>query len=234
MAAKLATGSNQFISSARVRKYAKLMGLPLERYYYSRTSTPFLFFNNPSAGFYSDMFLKSVDKSFSTQPVSRCFANGIPSDTLNKMLYVDTKTWLPDDLLVKADKMTMANSIELRVPFLDHKVLEFAASLPCNYKLRGLTGKYIAKRALRGRVPKAIINRPKAGFPVPYASWLRKELRQSVRDILFDRKTIERGYFQRQGVEALLSEEERYGGFSKEIFSLVVLELWHRSFLEST
>ena len=83
------------------------------------------------------------------------------------MLYVDTKTWLPDDLLLKADKMTMANSVELRVPLLDHKVLEFAASLPANFKVRGFTTKYIAKRALGGLVPKEIVRRREDGISGP-------------------------------------------------------------------
>ena len=89
------------------------------------------------------------------------------------MLYLDTKTWLPDDLLIKADKMTMANSVELRVPLLDHKLLEFAAALPPNLKVHGFTTKYLAKKALEQRIPQEIVRRRKAGFPVPYEGWLR-------------------------------------------------------------
>jgi asparagine synthase (glutamine-hydrolysing) len=148
------------------------------------------------------------------------------------MLYVDTKTWLPDDLLIKADKMTMANSLELRVPLLDHKVLEFAASLPSNFKVNRFTTKYILKKAFGGRIPKEILRRKKTGFPVPYAHWLRTDLKQYVRDILFDRRTLERGYFEKSQIERLVSDHERNGNFSKEIFSLVTLELWHRVFLE--
>ena len=80
---------------------------------------------------------------------------------------MDTKTWLPDDVLIKADKLTMANSVELRVPFLDHKVLEFAARIPAEFKLKGLSTKHILKKAFEGRVPKEILNRRKEGFPVP-------------------------------------------------------------------
>ena len=109
------------------------------------------------------------------------------------MLYVDSKTWLPDDLLVKADKMTMANSVELRVPFLDHQVLEFAARLPENAKVRGLTTKYILKRAFNGRVPKQILDRPKTGFPVPYDAWFKGELREPIFDMLRDRRTVREG-----------------------------------------
>ncbi len=120
-----------------------------------------------------------------------------------------------------------------RVPFLDHKVLEFAASLPSSYKLRGFTRKYIAKKALNHRVPVEILTRPKAGFPVPYDSWLRNDLHNWVNQILLDKRTLERGYFRRSCVENLISMDSSIGGNSKEIFSLVTLELWHRAFLEN-
>ena len=151
-------------------------------------------------------------------------------NNLDKMLYVDTKTWLPDDLLIKADKITMANSIELRVPFLDHKVMEFAASLPTNFKVHGFTTKYLAKKALSRRVPQEIINRKKTGFPVPYESWLRTDLNSWLRDLLFSQRAMERGYFDRSGVESLFLKNSETGAYSKEIFCLAVLELWHRIF----
>ena len=149
------------------------------------------------------------------------------------MLYVDTRTWLPDDLLVKADKMTMANSVELRVPLLDHKLLEFAATLPSNFKVNGFSMKYIAKRCLRKQIPVEILERKKAGFPVPYENWLRTDLRDSVSNILLDRETTDRGYFNKSAVEKLIRDNSESGGYAKEIFSLVVLELWHREFLRS-
>src|SRR6201988_2892187 len=101
--------------------------------------------------------MHSVDKRKSLSPMNELLAHCSDYDILSKMLYVDTKTWLTDDLLLKADKMTMANSIELRVPLLDHKLLEFAASLPSEFKVRGFTTKYIAKRVLEKRVPEPII-----------------------------------------------------------------------------
>ena len=128
--------------------------------------------------------------------------------------------------------MTMANSLELRVPLLDHKVLEFAAALPPNLKVRRFTTKYLAKRALGRRVPKPILNRRKAGFPVPYETWLRKDLREWVYDVLLDRTAMSRGYFTPPAIRELLARDEAAGGYSKEIFSLVTLELWHRVFLE--
>jgi asparagine synthase (glutamine-hydrolysing) len=148
------------------------------------------------------------------------------------MLYVDTKTSLPDDLLLKADKMTMANSLELRVPFLDHKLLEFAASLPANYKVRRFTTKYLAKKALAGRLPRQILKRRKAGFPVPYESWLRSDLKPWMTEVLLDRETLARGYFERKCLERMIADDARVGGYSKELLSLVTLELWHRAFAE--
>ncbi|MGB7614318.1 MAG: asparagine synthase C-terminal domain-containing protein, partial [Candidatus Acidiferrum sp.] len=147
-------------------------------------------------------------------------------------LYIDTKTWLPDDLLIKADKMTMANSVELRVPLLDHHVLEFAASLPPSYKLKGFKTKYILKKALSQKIPGQIRDRKKTGFPVPYESWLRNDLKDFVSDVLLDRKTINRGYFNRDAIEALLKANSNGANYSKGIFSLVSLELWQRTFLE--
>ncbi len=211
---------------------APLLNVPFESYYYSRTASPFSFFNQHFGSFYEEGFASTVDKQFSLRAVQGYSASEI-DDLVNRMLYIDTKTWLPDDLLLKADKMTMANSVELRVPFLDHKVLEFASSLPGNYKVRRFTTKYIAKRSLRKLVPREILRRKKVGLPVPYASWLRTDLRSWMQDVLLDRKTVARGYFRKNRVESLLSENLRAGTHSKELFSLVVLELWHREFLQS-
>ena len=125
------------------------------------------------------------------------------------MLYVDTKTWLPDDLLVKADKMTMANSLELRVPLLDHKILEFAASLPVDFKVRGRETKRVFKAAFARVLPAEILNRRKAGFPVPYESWLRHEFKNEIRDVLLSDRALSRGYFERNEISRLLCANER-------------------------
>lgn len=220
-------------SSAKLQRYARLLDVPLESYYYSRTSSPFHYFNERRPELYSAGFDASVSKPESLAPVRDLFSSAAAYGDLNRMLYVDTKTWLPDDLLVKADKMTMANSVELRVPFLDHKVLEFAAQLPPHFKLRGFTTKYLAKRALAAHVPSEILKRRKAGFPVPYESWLRRDLRGWLHNILMDRETLNRGYFEKKAIQALLNTDQRSGGYSKELFSLAVLELWHRAFLSN-
>jgi asparagine synthase (glutamine-hydrolysing) len=213
-------------------KYGPRMGLTFEQYYFSRTSSPFSFFNTESRNFYAETMADIVDKGYSTT-VTRDYAsrtNGY--NFVNRMLYIDTNTWLPDDLLIKADKMTMANSVELRVPFLDHNVLEFAARLPREEKIRRWTMKYLAKKALAHHVPQEILYRRKAGFPVPYESWLRNGLREWVSGVLLDAKTLSRGYFRPKAIEQLLNLDLRSGRYSQEIFSLVALEFWHRAFID--
>ncbi len=225
------TGLNRLTGSHRVTKYSQLLSTSFDSYYYSRTSSPFTFFNSQMNELYTSDFLQFVDKKQSVSPTQGYLRSQYEKDTLSKMQYVDTKTWLPDDLLIKADRMTMANSIELRVPLLDHKILEFAASLPRERKVRGLTTKYIARRALRTRVPKEILERKKVGFPVPYEYWMRGALKDWLSGILLDRETLARGYFRKSAIERLISENVDFGRYSKELFSLAVLELWHREFL---
>ena len=218
---------------SKFKKYAPLMNIPLDSYYYSRSSGPFSFFNANIENLYSEGFKNHVNKKRALEPATAYFANVSDQNNLDKMLYVDTKTWLPDDLLIKADKITMANSVELRVPLLDHKVLEFAARLPAHYKLNGFTTKYILKEAFCDRVPKEILNRKKTGFPVPYENWMNNECMEEVYTILMDTKTIERGYFKKKSIKKYL-EQNRLNVISnpKEIFSLLILELWHRSFID--
>jgi asparagine synthase (glutamine-hydrolysing) len=223
---------NSRLHSTRLAKYTPLLGATFPHYYYSRTSTPYRYAGNGVGELFSTDFQHAIDKDFTVEPVRTLFAAVKDESILNQMLYIDTKTWLPDDLLIKADKMTMANSLELRVPLLDHRLLEFAASLPPHFKLNGFTMKYIWKRALAKRIPDAILKRKKAGFPVPYESWLRNEFRDDIREILTDRRTLQRGYFQKQGIERMIKSNVEHGLYSKEVFSLVTLELWHRMFLD--
>ncbi|MGB7729608.1 MAG: asparagine synthase (glutamine-hydrolyzing) [Candidatus Acidiferrum sp.] len=224
--------ANSLLHSSRVAKYAPLMNDPFPNYYYSCTSNPHRYTGNRLGKVYSGDFARVVDRESSLEPLRQLQSHVRAHNTLDAMLYIDTKTWLPDELLIKADKMTMANSVELRVPLLDHKVLEFAASLPPSFKLKGFTPKYILKKAMAQKIPKEIRNRKKAGFPVPYESWLRNDLKDVVWDVLTDRRTIERGYFRKDAVESLLQANSNGTNHSKEIFSLLTLELWQRTFLE--
>lgn len=152
---------------------------------------------------------------------------------LRRMTYVDLKTWLPDDLLLKADKMTMACSLELRVPMLDHHLLEFSTALPDNFRRNGGEGKYLLKKLMERYLPREIIYRPKKGFPVPIAVWFRGPLYERVCEILLDARSLSRGYFRPEYISRVL-HRHRIGAedLSRRIFSLLALELWHRKYID--
>ncbi|MCX6354077.1 MAG: asparagine synthase (glutamine-hydrolyzing) [Candidatus Aureabacteria bacterium] len=154
-------------------------------------------------------------------------------DPLEKILSVDIHSYLPEDLLVKVDIATMANSLEARSPFLDHRVVEFAASLPVSWKLRGRTSKYILKDTFSDLLPREILQRGKMGFGVPIGSWFRKELRGYLRDILMDPRSLSRGYFDRARIEGLLKEHDcGIADQGYRLWALLILELWHREFID--
>lgn len=151
-----------------------------------------------------------------------------------RMAYADINSWLPEDLLLKADKMTMATSVELRVPLLDYRLMEFCVALPDQYRLNGNEGKYLLKKTMEHYLPCEIIYRKKRGFPVPIAKWFRMDLRDKVREILLDQKSIGRHYFKKAYVEGIL--EKHAAGredLSRRIFALLTLELWHQKYIDS-
>jgi asparagine synthase (glutamine-hydrolysing) len=155
-------------------------------------------------------------------------------DPLSRMLYVDTKLWLADDLLARGDKTSMAASVEARVPLLDHKLVEFAASLPSHFKIRRLTRKYLLKQVSRAWLPGEIIDRKKKGFPMPFSVWFRKDARSFVHDILSSDRVRRRGLFNPLFVEKLLHQHDT--GFADHgtlLWSLLSVELWHRLFIDS-
>jgi asparagine synthase (glutamine-hydrolysing) len=149
------------------------------------------------------------------------------------MLYVDAKVWLPEDLLLKADKMTMATAVELRVPFLDHQLVEFAATLPDSFKIREGKGKWILRRSMGTVLPPSVIHRPKKGFSMPAASLLRAELSDLVVDALLSRDSACRKFFEPQAIEKTVSRHNqgKLRGY-QTIWSLLVFELWHKKFIE--
>jgi asparagine synthase (glutamine-hydrolysing) len=225
-------GASRINGFGRVKKYADLIKPDLADYYYSRTASPFSYFSRHRNELYTENFLGATEVERSTEVIRELFQNVASRPLLDQMLYVDTKTWLPDDLLIKADKITMANSVELRVPLLDHLVLEFAASLPPDYKVKGLATKRIFKQAFASEIPKPILQRKKTGFPVPLRKWLQHDLRDYAHDILLSAPASNRGYFKRTEMEKLLKQGGDDAAPTKEIFSLLTLELWHREFMD--
>jgi asparagine synthase (glutamine-hydrolysing) len=153
---------------------------------------------------------------------------------VERIAHTDVQLYLPDDLLVKMDIASMANSLEVRSPFLDHEVVEFAASLPLHLKLRGWTQKYLLRRAMRGLLPEAVIRRPKMGFGVPIDHWFRHELREMAYDVLLDARARQRGYFRPDVVRRYLDEHvEGRAHHHPRLWSLLMLEQWHRVFIDA-
>ena len=151
---------------------------------------------------------------------------------LDQLLYADTKTYL-HELLMKQDQMSMAASIESRVPFLDHPLMEFAARLPQRMKLRGLTTKYVLRQAMRGTLPDAILSRRKMGFPVPVGRWLAGDHRRVLDEFLLGSRALGRGLFRREYIQQLVDEHTRgEGGHAERLWALVNAEIWQRLFLD--
>jgi asparagine synthase (glutamine-hydrolysing) len=156
------------------------------------------------------------------------------ADPLDRALYVDVKTYLVDDIMTKVDKMSMAVSLESREPLLDHKLLEFAATIPSSLKLRSGRTKYLLRRLLERRIPKAIVDRPKHGFSAPIGRWLRGPLAPMVDALLHDGRLRDRGIFDDRAV-AQLWRDHREGttDHCHRLWSLVMLELWFRQFVDA-
>jgi len=150
---------------------------------------------------------------------------------LDKLLYVDTKTYL-HELLMKQDQMSMAASIESRVPFLDHELVEFTAKLPDKMKLRGRETKWILRQAMKDILPKEILDRPKMGFPVPLGDWLRGEFKHVVDDYLFSERSLSRGIFDEMELRKLVGKHDRGEDHASRLFRLINLEMWHRIFID--
>jgi len=157
------------------------------------------------------------------------------ASTIDRMLEVDARTYLVGDLIAKIDIATMAYGLEARSPFLDHELMQLAASIPASLKVRGLEKKWILREAMRGVLPDDILDRPKQGFSVPLSSWLRGDLESWATGILLDPGTLGRGYFDPTAVAGLLDRHSAAGGDddAKRIWSLVMLELWHRELIDT-
>jgi asparagine synthase (glutamine-hydrolysing) len=142
-------------------------------------------------------------------------------------------SYLPDDINVKMDIASMANSLEVRAPFMDHKIVEFAAKLPANLKRRGSTGKYLLKKTLERLLPNDILYRPKHGFSVPISAWLRGPMRNTAEQILLDAKTTGRGLLRSESVRKIIAEHMQGTiDHGMRIWLLLNFELWQRTYVD--
>ncbi len=165
-------------------------------------------------------------------PVAREFARILAAsdaaDAVNRLLDLDTQTYLPDDIFTKVDIASMAHALEVRAPFADHLLLEHLARLPATWKLRGFVGKQLLRRAVHDLLPTAILSRRKQGFNLPLDGWLRGELAEPVRALLTDRTARQRGLFAPAEVARLLDEHAAGVAHGRRLWNLFVLELWLR------
>jgi asparagine synthase (glutamine-hydrolysing) len=182
---------------------------------------------------YSDDFAHDVRHADPFAGFRATYESCPSSDPLDRALYVDVKTYLVDDILTKVDKMSMAVSLEARVPLLDHRLLEFAATVPASLKLKNGRRKYLLRRLLERRIPKTIVDRPKHGFEAPIGEWLRGPLAPMVDALLLDGRFRERGVFDANAIAAMW-REHRDGArdHRHRLWSLVMLELWFRRFAD--
>jgi asparagine synthase (glutamine-hydrolysing) len=155
-------------------------------------------------------------------------------DFFDQMTAVDLQSFLPCNLLAYTDRMSMAHALEVRVPFTDHKLVEFVTRLPSALRLKGMQDKYILKRAVGHLLPESILNRKKLGFNPPMALWLKEDLEDLVKDCLSETAIKRRGYFQYEAIRALLgAHASGKRDMSLHIWALLVLEVWHRMYIKS-
>jgi len=160
------------------------------------------------------------------------FASCQADDLLEKILYCDQRFYMQDDILTKVDRASMAHSLEARVPFLDREVLEFAARLPIGLKLKGRTTKYILKKTMKDRLPKAVLARPKKGFGIPVAQWFKNELKPLLMDQFEESKLRREGIFRPEYVQTLLREHfENKKDNRKQLYTLLAFELWYEKYI---
>ena len=184
----------------------------------------------------SDDVLRRLDGSLDAFGVFQRRYDEVPgADALNRALYVDTAVYLPDDILVKVDRMSMAHSLEVRVPLLDHRVVEFAFGLPGTLKMPGLTLKSLLKRTMRGILPRATARKRKAGFNVPMAAWLKRDLRPLVDEYLSPHRVQSEGFFRPQTVAGLVADHlAGRADYSRNIWALLIFAVWRERAVQTS
>jgi asparagine synthase (glutamine-hydrolysing) len=180
-------------------------------------------------GLFAKDFLHEVDSSHPARVIGKYLEKARAAAPLKRLLYADLKVWLPDNLLLRGDQMTMAASLEERVPFLDHKLVELAAGIPARILVRGFRAKALLREVLTPLLPPEILQRKKVGFAVPVGPWFRNQLKPMVEDLLLSPAAATRGYFHRANMERFVREHlEGVRDRQKQLWALLNFELWQR------
>jgi asparagine synthase (glutamine-hydrolysing) len=225
---------DRFIRNERLRRGAHSLA---ERDILSRVVKVYSFFDSGMKENLFQPWLKDAigaDEAISRKALERLYHDVEHLDPLSQMLYIDSRTSLPDDLLMVADKLSMANSVEVRVPYLDYRVVEFVESLPPNLKLKGFQGKYLHKKALAPWVSREVAYRPKKGFAHPVDQWLRGRMRSFVDECLLSETSAVNRYFNRDYIRRMVRDHETgRQNYLRHLYLLISFELWHRRFISS-
>lgn len=216
---------------ARLRRLLTSLDMaPRERY----ASWMLYFDDSMKQQLYTADFREMVGGS-SFSVLDAAYSQSDAIDFIESTVHSDVQTYLPDDLLVKIDIASMAHSLEVRSPLLDHHVVEFAARLPIGMKLRGLTQKYLLKSIADPWLPRGLFDRPKMGFAVPLDNWFRHELREMAYDLLLSRRAANRGYFNQAVVRRYLDDHVAgRAHHHHRLWNLLILESWHRMWLDES
>src|SRR5688572_965267 len=215
---------------ARIKRFMRAASLPKVPRYLRWVS---VFDNGVKNDLYSDQFERATREFREASILEPWFQKANGAGIIDATLLADTMNYLPNDLLVKVDIASMAVSLEARSPFLDHHVIEFAASLPENYKVRGLTTKYILKRVLKGLLPEENLVRPKMGFGVPVGKWFRTNMQGFLREVLLSETATKRGLFKPGAVRHMVEQHtDGRQDFAHQLWSLLMLELWYKRFID--
>src|SRR5215471_2715684 len=195
-----------------------------------------VFTNLNRKSLYTADFLEKVGPGGYAGNLFREFEKKVKTDEpLDRLLYLDSKTYLPGDILTKVDRMSMAVSLEARAPLLDHKLIDFVTGIPASLKLAGLETKHLLKEAVKDLIPTEILHRPKQGFGVPIQEWINRQLRERIRETLMDQRTRQRGFVETSYVDLLLDEHERgRRDHSNGLWALMMLELWLRNYVDNS
>ena len=213
-----------------VKRFVQAASLPKVERYLRWVS---VFDTEAKHDLFTENFTRQTRGDSAANMLDPWFARVNGSGIVDAALLTDIMTYLPNDLLVKVDIATMANSLEARSPFLDHHVIEFAASLPEKYKLRGLTTKYLLKQVLRKLLPAENLDRRKMGFGVPIGHWFRGQLQPFLRETLLADASLKRGLFRPEVVKRLVELHTRgERDFSHQLWTLLMLELWFQRFID--
>jgi len=183
---------------------------------------------------YSSDFQRALQTKDQVARSFREYAGKVKTnEPLDQLLYIDSKTYLPGDILTKVDRMSMATSLEVRVPILDHKLIEFVTRVPASLKLAGTETKHLLKRVAKDLIPSEILDRPKQGFGIPLEEWINRQLRDQIRDTLREPRTRQRGYVNSDYVDLILDEHHKgRRDHSFSLWALLILELWHRRYID--